>query len=728
MDFCNDAYFEKVGNLQKKIHEREKKRLELERDLFAYCRSDSRVAQLKCAKLRRHLEEACAREQHARARNCELLKNVDSMLSQAERYKADCSTLHQIKMECWNKLNIFRDKKWKEPQRDKGSSLNGPPEHNSSPNFAKGLYQPSVIFAARQTARDLAADPSTSVLSLQLSDLAPNHCLRSSLQSALLKGAKVSKGDAGASLSDDILNSNRFPDDILLSDKHQKGAPGVTSDCGSAARASTPLGSDRLPSPHVTLAGAELLLPSLLSETTIHSLSPYSKNDLRVSSSQLHPREASQLSSPYSTVVEGTFLDEVEAKSPSVPNSSVEVSKEPSASTDMDNSVMDQEPQKTKVREADAKTVSTNSIIIPSAFMTTEEPHNSDGDFSDSVSEESALGRDTMLPLESFFQLLDHIEGRVRAGSGRQPYRVSRVSKKKHRDVMSLCQGKAGLNGVELEACEAVAAEQLQRLSWSTSKGCLLPWELVRGNSASAEPEKIRSCVPHDGVALWDRWLQHVFCLREENVLSTEEIIQVFTSLLVERAASYTEKAEELLNNLLNTLPLASPTEDSEESSSCGLPSLLNDSGEIKPARPISRNSHSAGSQVQSGEEDSADQSPVESIPIRDTKAYHLLKQSATLEGQWRSKSRDEEDDEDDIVEGPDLSGSLNTKNAGKSLHVRGPAVKDFASRRNKTKADALSAVQSKAFWGESDDSSSDIEIALRPQSWNPTSDDDFYD
>uniref|UniRef100_A0AAY4CRE2 Centrosomal protein kizuna n=1 Tax=Denticeps clupeoides TaxID=299321 RepID=A0AAY4CRE2_9TELE len=573
MDFCNDAYFEKVGNLQKKIHERPVSHI-------LWCKRYYR-AQLKCAKLRRHLEEACAREQHARARNCELLKNVDSMLSQAERYKADCSTLHQIK----------------------GSSLNGPPEHNSSPNFAKGLYQPSVIFAARQTARDLAADPSTSVLSLQLSDLAPNHCLRSSLQSALLKGAKVSKGDAGASLSDDILNSNRFPDDILLSDKHQKGAPGVTSDCGSAARASTPLGSDRLPSPHVTLAGAELLLPSLLSETTIHSLSPYSKNDLRVSSSQLHPREASQLSSPY-------------------------------------------------------------------------KPHNSDGDFSDSVSEESALGRNVQISprILSMGFCIDQ--------------------------NLFIWTAPAWGSDVELEACEAVAAEQLQRLSWSTSKGCLLPWELVRGNSASAEPEKIRSCVPHDGVALWDRWLQHVFCLREENVLSTEEIIQVFTSLLVERAASYTEKAEELLNNLLNTLPLASPTEDSEESSSCGLPSLLNDSGEIKPARPISRNSHSAGSQaVQSGEEDSADQSPVESIPIRDTKAYHLLKQSATLEGQWRSKSRDEEDDEDDIVEGPDLS-------------VNGVCITCFFP----------------AFWGESDDSSSDIEIALRPQSWNPTSDDDFYD
>lgn len=35
----------------------------------------------------------------------------------------------------------------------------------------------------------------------------------------------------------------------------------------------------------------------------------------------------------------------------------------------------------------------------------------------------------------------------------------------------------------------------------------------------------------------------------------------------------------------------------------------------------------------------------------------------------------------------------------------------------------------SAAFWGESDDSNSDIEIALRPQSWRSGDDtDDFYD
>lgn len=56
----------------------------------------------------------------------------------------------------------------------------------------------------------------------------------------------------------------------------------------------------------------------------------------------------------------------------------------------------------------------------------------------------------------------------------------------------SLCNGKAALNGVDLEACGAVVLHQLQRLSWSVSKGCLLPEEIVSANWTSADEKKIR--------------------------------------------------------------------------------------------------------------------------------------------------------------------------------------------------------------------------------------------
>ncbi|CAB1330769.1 unnamed protein product, partial [Coregonus sp. 'balchen'] len=66
------------------------------------------------------------------------------------------------------------------------------------------------------------------------------------------------------------------------------------------------------------------------------------------------------------------------------------------------------------------------------------------------------------------------------------------------------------------------------------------------------------------------------------------------------------------------------------------LRTLLSRSSEECPTVEVDR--------LQSGEEDSQDESPVESIPIRETKAYQLLKQSATQERQQSSGDEEEED------------------------------------------------------------------------------------
>lgn len=62
----------------------------------------------------------------------------------------------------------------------------------------------------------------------------------------------------------------------------------------------------------------------------------------------------------------------------------------------------------------------------------------------------------------------------------------------------------------------------------------------------------------------------------------------------------------------------------------------------------------------------------------------------------------------------------------------RSEALRESLAQNSRKTAEnkAFSAVQSKAFWGESDDSNSEIEMALRPQSRNTSSHDfdDFYD
>lgn len=56
----------------------------------------------------------------------------------------------------------------------------------------------------------------------------------------------------------------------------------------------------------------------------------------------------------------------------------------------------------------------------------------------------------------------------------------------------SLCNSGASLNDEDLETCGAVVLHELQRLSWSTAKGCLLPQDLVSAQQPNTEPNKIR--------------------------------------------------------------------------------------------------------------------------------------------------------------------------------------------------------------------------------------------
>lgn len=61
--------------------------------LHGFCR-----AKLKCTKMRHYHKELCKREQQAKARNLELLRNVESLVSNAKEFSIDYSVLHHLKV------------------------------------------------------------------------------------------------------------------------------------------------------------------------------------------------------------------------------------------------------------------------------------------------------------------------------------------------------------------------------------------------------------------------------------------------------------------------------------------------------------------------------------------------------------------------------------------------------------------------------------------------------
>uniref|UniRef100_A0A674EZW5 Centrosomal protein kizuna n=1 Tax=Salmo trutta TaxID=8032 RepID=A0A674EZW5_SALTR len=707
MAFCKDQYYERIGSIQQSMHEREKRRLELERELFAYCRSDKRGSQIKCATLRGYLKEICEREKQAKIRNLELLRDVECIEMSMKEHCPDRNPLDE----------------------HKGDLLNCHPQGESPLPQARGLRQPSVIFMGRQTSRSSAAEDATTSIHLRQAERhSPDHLSHASecLQSGLLNDSKVSRevvAESGASLSVDISGSNDSPDGCNLCDKHERTAAVVPSVRTLTASAGVPFGGDeQLTSPRVTLTRPEENSPS---PNTISHMwdrnSPAEYTRGRGSGHQESIKEGLervlQRSPPQTDL--GKESQDVPEKSETLSRSSssmelsvtssgsdlsislsdlAELPKVPEGVVHVDSHTRrtDSPPQRSAIPPSEREL---RSASVHSQSLDTPEPRNRPESRSESTSPEIPLKR---LSMEGFFHLLESIEERFHRGE-RNVYCVSSLGDSKRNKVISLCNARAGLNGEDLDACGAVVLHQLQRLSWTMSMGCLLPEELVSSNWSTTEPRKISSRLPSDAAPLWDRWFKHALLLKDNRVLTPEHLVQLFTPLLLPYNASYSAKAKVLLRTLLSRSSEECPSVESE-SSSCGLPSFLNDSvAEVQPARP-SQEHRAAGMQgLQSGEEDSQDESPVESIPIKETKAYQLLKQSAT---QARQQSSGDEEDLSGIKDGYEETTG----------RVERSSNQDPYPWREMTKMKTYSAVQSKAFWGESDDSNSEIEAALRPQ------------
>ncbi|XP_016300674.1 centrosomal protein kizuna isoform X2 [Sinocyclocheilus anshuiensis] len=679
MAFCNTEYFDQIGNIQKSMHERERRRHELEEILLDYLRSEERLTKLKCAKMRCYYKELREREQQAKTRNLELLGNVENLASKMKEFSIDCSRLLQKRLEYNN--HITRLKKDRKKMGSRGESeADELPSRFQLPSI-QGSSQSAVIFTGHHTSNGSSRnDGVTTTRSPSQTELIPNHPSLSPLQSGLCMHSHVLKASGIVILSDDILNSGDFLEERHLSDVREKQ---MESDWDVSQRAGERHRCEELNSPHTTLKEAEVSSLSVTAKKPADIVSLERYLNRSPSPDATDPRDSSQYMNSGGEDEEGD-------------------------STPRHQDLSDDTNSRHHALRGDV--VIQEQSVIP--FQTKGGTHKQVN------TQESgrlhSLESPNRLSMEGFCHLLDSIERRLSAKDVKL-YR-STVNEQKLDDIISICGQCGRLDGVELHSCGAVVLQQLPLLSCSLSHGCLLPSDLINTHWSSAtKPEQIRSCLSAESALLWDCCFRHFFQLQQQKILSTDHIIQLFTPLLVPYNATYTEKAGELLKRLLTHKSETHQPSESELSSSCSLPSLLDDSVEIKPARPSKTNKQTVGTQgIQSAEEDSADQSPVESIPIRETKAYQLLKQSVAQERHW-SDSEEQNSEPSDI-----------------NTLERSEVLRDSLTQNNRktAKSKAFSAVQSKAFWGESDDSNSEIEMALRPQSRNTSSHDfdDFYD
>ncbi|RVE56999.1 hypothetical protein OJAV_G00212090 [Oryzias javanicus] len=716
-----DQYYKKVTEIQQHIYEREKRRLQLERELFVYSRSDKRLSQINSSKLRSYLKEITDREVRAKMRNLELQRAVECIEISMRDYQAECVSLQQQKADFLKKISKYIETKQKpapgyKASKNQAVQIQNPESHISHPG--RHFPQSTVETFTDQKRESDGETAGTSVHSHRAFLRSPNRSVHSHgrTPSGLLKDSGVG-GKDGASkqthLSDDISGSNGSLDGCNWSNKHERTVgllPSVHALTGAAGSVASGSDDEQEASPFVTLTGSEKN-PSPGNDTPMRPKHPPAEST--DSQEAVHePLIMGEEQRGLGHLMPETTLEKEAQERPgtreSVSASSSDVQLSESSASDLTISLTQSELEDDVPEEAELERESSFEGRDHHKGNCLQTSLNSNGSNNTSQVDSESPGPAVTsegLSLEGLFNLLDSIEGRLH-GEKTCIYRHSKADRRQLDKLISLCDDGAGLNDEDLEACGALVLRELQRLSWSTEKGCLLPQDVVSAHQFSSQPNEISASLPPNAARLWDRWFKHALVLKEHRVLCTERLVHLFMPLLLKRHATYSQQAKVLLRTLLSRSneKRPSPDDESDLSSLCSPSSAVAD----RNGEPVGSKQKRQTRELQRTEEDSPDESSVESGPIRESKAYQSLKQSAMQEGLLQQE--EEEEEEEDDVEAGDFSG-INQGHEEDLGRAKRSSHQDPYPRRGNSKAP-----QSKGFWLESDDSNSEIEAVLRPQ------------
>ncbi|XP_053918067.1 centrosomal protein kizuna isoform X2 [Cuculus canorus] len=244
-------------------------------------------------------------------------------------------------------------------------------------------------------------------------------------------------------------------------------------------------------------------------------------------------------------------------------------------------------------------------------------------------------------------------------------------------ELLSFYNQAGSMKEDDLGACEAVVLHHLRALLQSMLNGCLLPEKTLNAKGRAVDEKQNRPDQQSDVDMLWTYLSNHALFLKKHRVRLTEEVAEMFERLLI---SGKTVQDVQALPVLKEVLPEECGDRSSIQSNepSYSSPSIPNDSREIKQAKHVPQ-------LTDAGEE------------------------------------------------GWDSSDNSSEEKASREIHSETNFPLNERSlpfSRTGTRKATVAAIKSKAFWGESDDSSSEIEAALLPQTHSTEADDfdDFYD
>ncbi|XP_045301425.1 centrosomal protein kizuna [Leopardus geoffroyi] len=677
-------YYERLGRLQHGLRDSEKKRLDLEKKLYEYNQSDVCRVKLKYVKLKRYLKEICESEKKARTRNREYLKRFEHVQAHVGHFTTNTEKLQELRTEYEAQIKktqlLSKDRpgikgELKDEDREKVARQAGT---NSGTAMSRGLYQPATIFMGRQMSAI------SSIGGFSTEQKSPQPTKNFSIPDPHSHRQTAQSGNVTDSY---VVQTNSDTQCLNKSDKID-------------GKTSLQIG-EKTPVTASALSEEEQTHCLQIGSNTRHGGSSLSEGK---KSAELHSPLRERLSPENRTTdlkcdscsrsegSEGEILTqecievkEERARPPVSPLSASEYCASVNKCSQEKDSAWEGFPDH-----------------LPPGDPESQKPFRKMQEQQEEESLSSSSSSDLTVSVSEDDLIFKSSEPQPNPG-----------------DVMK------GENGIE--ALKLIHFEQ-ERDALSTEKhNCIL--------QTLSSPDSKKESATHSPTRESEQAPgQHVATLKEHDN-SIREVVVKPSEVFPVKKVNQTTRATALLKKAL-TEECDDRSAIHSNESSCSLPSILNDNSGIKEAKPaLWLNSvRTREQEVSSGcGDESREESMAAKIPITETKAYQLLKQSTLQDNINHTEDRFQKADVSVIqLSGLNIgSGILKTKTTNKiASEASFSSSEGSPLSRHENKKKLTTNLESKAFWDESDDSNSEIEAALRPRNRNTSADDfgDFYD
>ncbi|XP_061066061.1 centrosomal protein kizuna isoform X2 [Eubalaena glacialis] len=685
-------YYERLGRLQHGLRDSEKKRLDLEGKLYEYNQSDTCRVKLKYVKLKKYLKEICESEKKARTRNQEYLKRFERVQAHVGHFTTGSEKLQELKieyetqikkMQLLTKDSLGKKGELKDEDREK---VVMPAEINSGTAASRGLYQPATIFMGRQmSAVSGVGDFSTEQKSPQPTknfSIPDPHSHQQTARSSNVTDSYVVQTHSDTQC---LNKSDRLDGKTSL--QMGEKTPVTTSALSEEEQTHClEIGSNaRQGKSNLSEGRKSAELHSPLQER----LSPENRTtDLKCDSSSRSEGSDGEI-----LTREHIEVEEERARPPvSLPSDS-----EYSASENKRS----QEKHPAWEASSDHPPRRDPETQEPCRKMWEEQEEESESSSSDltvSVSEEDLILR----------------------SPEPQPNPGDTVEEEDGIEALNLIHSKQERDAPSTEKHNCI----LQTLSSPDSKK----------ESSTNSPTREFEQAPASG--LWRTPSgQHVATLKRHDNSIQEEVVAKLSEVFPVKNVDRRTRATALLKKGLTREHKDRSAVHSSESS-CSLPSTLNDNSGMKDGKPALWLSSvpTREQEVSSGcGDESAEESVAARMPVTETKAYQMLKQSTLQDSAHQAEDGFQKAEASaSQLSGLNIgSGTFKTKTTHKiSSEASFSSSEGSPLSRHENKKKLTTNLKSKAFWDESDDSNSEIEAALRPRNHNTSTDDfdDFYD